>query len=258
MDFEASTGPRLLGRGDRFVDRRHAVPCFASTGPRLLGRGDFLAEVVLRGHVRASTGPRLLGRGDASMWARVGTDTLGFNGAAPFGARRLDFRCGVVPRLAELQRGRAFWGAEMIHQCVPLRKMTCASTGPRLLGRGDAFEIHGGCTYRNASTGPRLLGRGDPRCAAPVRSGGVASTGPRLLGRGDFSRFAGTTRNCLRFNGAAPFGARRSVLSLADALVTLALQRGRAFWGAEMIGGRIGGLFRIRLQRGRAFWGAEI
>ncbi|MEN9284674.1 MAG: hypothetical protein RLZZ179_2167 [Verrucomicrobiota bacterium] len=39
-----------------------------------------------------------------------------------------------------LQRGRAFWGAEIRVTEAGLMDVTMASTGPRLLGRGDAAK----------------------------------------------------------------------------------------------------------------------
>ncbi len=132
-----------------------------------------------------------------------------------------------------LQRGRAFWGAEIqiggpdcIAQCF-------ASTGPRLLGRGDMKSISvppsiillqrgrafWGAEINVDATGtplPTRLQRGRafwgaeiPPPSARRPTNHAASTGPRLLGRGDCChREAGHGRGT-RFNGAAPFGARR-------------------------------------------------
>ncbi|MEN9284673.1 MAG: hypothetical protein RLZZ179_2166 [Verrucomicrobiota bacterium] len=212
-DHRASTGPRLLGRGDPENVGVHRSRCHASTGPRLLGRGDGIGHprggrgaACFNGAapfgarrcgaipdgagrpVRASTGPRLLGRGDSACSSTRQPPDRGFNGAAPFGARRssellimqraraelqrgrafwgAEIRqriCGSKCTESGLQRGRAFWGAEMRQQEIEDGKKLAASTGPRLLGRGDA--IWGRITPDNfrASTGPRLLGRGDPR-----------------------------------------------------------------------------------------------
>ncbi len=84
-----------------------------------------------------------------------------------------------------LQRGRAFWGAE-------IRIVGKEAVDASLLQRGRAFwgaEIRywwGVVTRpRTASTGPRLLGRGDVATDAAQRCLTLASTGPRLLGRGD-------------------------------------------------------------------------
>ncbi len=112
--------------------------------------------------------------------------------------------------VASLQRGRAFWGAEI------------------------TFEGGGSLDGFAASTGPRLLGRGDAPMSAGVDRNCQASTGPRLLGRGDQAMW--WTRHCKGpcFNGAAPFGARRFPGTVGRLRQRSALQRGRAFWGAEM------------------------
>ncbi len=111
----ASTGPRLLGRGDTYeqLEADHAPD--ASTGPRLLGRGDALPHPAREGVDPASTGPRLLGRGDLCFCCLLATPHQCFNGAAPFGARRSSGAAGLTPEAP-------------------------ASTGPRLLGRGDTMQ----------------------------------------------------------------------------------------------------------------------
>ncbi len=126
-----------------------------------------------------------MGRGDlAAGRPRVGAGG-GFNGAAPFGARRSHHVLAAEWQSVLLQRGRAFWGAEI----DPSR---CHAVPDSRLQRGRAFwgaEIHA-----------------LPRCKVSVR---FASTGPRLLGRGDPNRSKFLVRIWIRFNGAAPFGARR-------------------------------------------------
>ncbi len=79
-----------------------------------MGRGDYagVRREAMQGYWlqrgRAFWGAEI----QEGPWGPFAND--GFNGAAPFGARR----CGIakptrLPSIA-LQRGRAFWGAEMV------------------------------------------------------------------------------------------------------------------------------------------------
>ncbi len=110
----------------------------------------------------------------------------GFNGAAPFGARRFPIkRCKVCGHV-QLQRGRAFWGAEITRHRERKTQMHSCFNGAAPFGARRCFMV-----------------RSD---AAVLDS---ASTGPRLLGRGDTLRRPIPMVAALGFNGAAPFGARR-------------------------------------------------
>ena len=142
---------------------------------------------------------------------------------------------------AMLQRGRAFWGAEIPHP-MPCQWRSVCFNGAAPFGARRCVSQGKHRARLRASTGPRLLGRGDAagtRLLCPLVS--HASTGPRLLGRGDRSRSRclSTRRDC--FNGAAPFGARRSESKPHDTFIAALLQRGRAFWGAEMSGCEVSG-----------------
>gem|GEM_PF-4762348 len=111
---------------------------------------------------------------------------LGFNGAAPFRARRsgpssLHHPCpppsfnGAAPF-----RARRLHGARSV--CAAWARFNGAAPF-RARRSPDPDHVKAGLAL--ASTGPRLFGRGDWRLARPVRS----------------------SSNC--FNGAAPFRARR-------------------------------------------------
>ena len=144
-------------------------------------------------------------------------------------------RHGCVKATGSLQRGRAFWGAEISGLPILHVLHRTASTGPRLLGRGDkrGAEIHGWLRHTSFNGAAPFGARRS--CLFPWRS-------PTQLS----------------FNGAAPFGARRCrPRYTADRMPGL-LQRGRAFWGAEIKSGGSAGPGWGWLQRGRAFWGAEI
>ncbi len=140
----------------------------------------------------------------------VWTKCLCFNGAAPFGARR--WRCPAdAGRRSPGFNGAAPFGARRCHQCGRMHGHSYSFNGAAPFGaRRFAAEKRGNRDRLPASTGPRLLGRGDKAPWPAVYRHESASTGPRLLGRGD-----GTDAN-----------GRRFVLDL--------LQRGRAFWGAEI------------------------
>ncbi len=116
----------------------------------------------------------------------------------------------ISPFRQPLQRGRAFWGAEISRQHPDKRSQHQASTGPRLLGRGD---------LRCDAAGDEQTGRFN----------GAAPFGARRSGHVWRKR-----RRWSRFNGAAPFGARRSSGRRRRMNSIGLLQRGRAFWGAEM------------------------
>ncbi len=262
VDVVASTGPRLLGRGDG--SRR----CWYCERPGQLQRGRAFwgAEIfrsLANSNIRylsfngaAPFGARRSGNGasarqrrscfngaapfgarrfNAAMDGGKGFQP-GFNGAAPFGARRSASMTNGRTEASWLQRGRAFWGAEIRRDLAGSDEFADASTGPRLLGRGDFFALMFPPSSRRASTGPRLLGRGDDQNQKPAPSPCQrASTGPRLLGRGDILRCVLSNLSIMCFNGAAPFGARRFDLRNHAEITRFAkLQRGRAFWGAEI------------------------
>ncbi len=153
----------------------------------------------------------------------------GFNGAAPFRARRWS------RRRTRCSFARGFNGA------APFRARRCrngaALPRPFLAGFNGAAPFrarrsrkhHGLCRRGRASTGPRLLGRGDSRSARKSKTLSTASTGPRLLGRGDDGRAVVVPFEAGGFNGAAPFRARRYGPHSIRVLVASVLQRGRAF-----------------------------
>ncbi len=160
---------------------------------------------------------------------------MSFNGAAPFGARR-SLRGERGTGGAARFNGAAPFGARRFATLEEARAFAKASTGPRLLGRGDALDMQRMMEDQKlASTGPRLLGRGDSVARRRMMDhSDPASTGPRLLGRGD-----------------------QRLGTLLEGVNSL--QRGRAFWGAEMSDTHdFHGTHMGPLQRGRAFWGAEI
>ncbi len=129
----ASTGPRLLGRGDRVTGQKmgcasrrfngaapfrarrcaregpaHVGGGRASTGPRLLGRGDRIQITDELGQMMASTGPRLLGRGDPRTSRGGSFRITRFNGAAPFRARRCPRRTPRSPRASRFNGAAPF------------------------------------------------------------------------------------------------------------------------------------------------------
>ncbi len=134
-----------------------------------------------------------------------------FNGAAPCGARKLHWqrRCWVITDPAST--GPRLVGRGNRQKSLPLTiTITRASTGPRLVGRGNR-QIEG---FHGAA--PPSLQRGRALWGAEIGPGPgddderkKASTGPRLVGRGNLrtSRSPGVARS---------------------------LQRGRALWGAEI------------------------
>ncbi len=77
----------------------------------------------------------------ARKWDIGGVDStpaiVSFNGAAPCGARKLCRCWRNAPRMESLQRGRALWGAEIRHKLHATARAGDASTGPRLVGRGN-------------------------------------------------------------------------------------------------------------------------
>ena len=175
-----------------------------------MGRGDARKPAQSVPRSPASTGPRLLGRGDHGSTRQLQQFTSGFNGAAPFGARR-SRECVIKPNGVSfsLQRGRAFWGAE-----IPF--VYCRFNARTGLQRGRAFwgaEIQARAEGLEARI---ALQRGRAFWGAEMRDGQSgfrqflrASTGPRLLGRGDRVGQLDSEELGGSFNGAAPFGARR-------------------------------------------------
>ncbi len=69
------------------------------------------------------------------MMEKAGIDVLQ-RGRAFWGAEIFRY-VGRPPCTHALQRGRAFWGAEICEWEVHSLGIPDASTGPRLLGRGD-------------------------------------------------------------------------------------------------------------------------
>ncbi len=102
--------------------------------------------------------------------------------------------------------------------------------GPRFLGRGNILLPGLVACVRIASMGPRFLGRGNPK---PVQGEQtchmVASMGPRFLGRGNARLFARLAGYISRFNGAALFRARKSIIPAPSMPTGAKLQWGRAF-----------------------------
>ncbi len=134
----------------------------------------------------------------------------------------------------ELQRGRAFEGAEISSALVhPVNRFT--------LQRGRAFE------------GAEIMRRDAEVTELEMLQRGRAFEGAEIR---RWNRFPSPTNHC--FNGAALLRARRFSQSISPPSISASLQRGRAFEGAEM---SLCGLFAestVRLQRGRAFEGAEM
>ncbi len=110
----ASTGPRLVGRGNRHRRDFGNRGGWASTGPRLVGRGN-------EGNTNAClTINGKLQRGRALWGAEMSPATASQPGGST------------------LQRGRALWGAEMRRGRMRFSGFRFASTGPRLVGRGNS------------------------------------------------------------------------------------------------------------------------
>ncbi len=224
-----------MGRGDGFDQRTQArsMTCFNGAAPFGARRCRSAISHPPSPSV-ASTGPRLLGRGDPFLRWRQQAGPARFNGAAPFGARRWDMTDPATAVVRRLQRGRAFWGAEILNRQPDKGRQV-------VLQRGRAFwgaEIRTTVQW-DADAPPRFNG------AAPFGARRLASGFP--VGGSFFG-----------FNGAAPFGARRFCTRKQSGGDVTQLQRGRAFWGAEISMRANCPTNRNRLQRGRAFWGAEI
>ena len=96
-----------------------SAPRPASTGPRHGGRGILSRVFAHLSQVHASTGPRHGGRGIFLLTVSLTTGTVGFNGAAPRGARNSQ----------PFRQASAAWRA---------------STGPRPGGRGIQSSRHWG------------------------------------------------------------------------------------------------------------------
>ncbi len=256
----------------------------ASTGPRLVGRGNLGAPLPAGEHVGASTGPRLVGRGNA-IKAILNRFLLSrFNGAAPCGARKFLCHFQIFGLTSGLQRGRALWGAEIHSPAAPASGSRCRFNGAAPCGarkyvgherRGrDDFGFNGA-----APCGARKSDGVRPRAVQRP----FASTGPRLVGRGNRPPILGLGRRLASFNGAAPCGARKStrhqsLLSPPSQASTGPRLVGRGNCGRRRncceaptasTGPRLVGrgnpeititpsMNPTRLQRGRALWGAEI
>jgi len=180
----ASTGPRLLGRGDPRCQRGSGQPT------AWLQRGRAFWGAEMRRFTRNESSMTTLQRGRA------------FWGAEIMPAPRFS------PFKSGLQRGRAFWGAEIPPSKGARTPRQQASTGPRLLGRGDVLircRWGGEC---HASTGPRLLGRGDTAPNAVSVAFSVLQRGRAFWGA-EMRQPRKAPCQTPRFNGAAPFGARR-------------------------------------------------
>ncbi len=277
-------GRALWGAEIHHHHRRGKPPdCFNGAAPcgarkcAVVGRD---AAVFLQ----ASTGPRLVGRGNPAENTRRATSVFRFNGAAPCGARKSRDPGEAEEIITMLQRGRALWGAEIDCFLFVDKNFLTASTGPRLVGRGNlrhhalhrqadtGFNGAAPCGARKyeslrvlhlqgvASTGPRLVGRGNPLDGGFCAFGeGVASTGPRLVGRGNSDQGGQDLSRIRSFNGAAPCGARKFREEPTSSQTYMSLQRGRALWGAEIQRAkRRQRNDRRELQRGRALWGAEM
>ncbi len=134
-----------------------------------------------------------------------------------------------------LQRGRAFWGAEM-HPDI-LRSVQFVG-----LQRGRAFW---GAEISSLSPVP-----------FPVMSSfnGAAPFGAR---RYVVALAEELVRDWLQ-RGRAFWGAEIGDMDRAACIGHAVLQRGRAFWGAEINCPKENHPAEWPLQRGRAFWGAEI
>ncbi len=89
----------------------------------------------------ASTGPRLVGRGNPREPAGRRPQWSRFNGAAPCGARKSTAGICRSDTHLKLQRGRALWGAEIKTGRTESNEHSRASTGPRLVGRGNCLSL---------------------------------------------------------------------------------------------------------------------
>ena len=133
-----------------------------------------------------------------------------------------------------LQRGRARAGAEIDYYSVKVCFAWVASTGPRPRGRGNYPILNSSPRF------PLLLQRGRARAGAEI--------GSVLAGSG----------STIGFNGAAPARARKckiiSVEYLEQKASTGPRPRGRGNWKLCVEAAVVSGA----LQRGRARAGAEI
>ena len=181
----------------------------ASTGPRHGGRGIIWFWFRSAGALLASTGPRHGGRGIPGMPPdALGGITRLQRGRATGGAE-FEIRGLVITPSQVLQRGRATGGAEFAGRASRGRHIASLQRG-RATGGAEfagAVFVH----YRRS----------------PLQRG-------RATGGAEFHGCSGKSgMGCVRFNGAAPRGARNFKAPDSTAITSAQLQRGRATGGAE-------------------------
>ena len=176
----ASMGPRLVDRGEHWLDCLSGCCTAASMGPRLVDRGEYCAWRRQNGSWhRASMGPRLVDRGEASKKSKR--------------------RC--LP--GGLQWGRGWLTAERTRRRAALVFHFDASMGPRLVDRGEGGDSKATRRQRALQWGRGWLTAERYGCPVTGKMPRVASMGPRLVDRGERRIGRGPSRGRRRFNGAA-------------------------------------------------------
>ena len=157
----ASTEPRSFERGDPPSRTESPAGGQASTEPRSFERGDLRTARFERGQSLGFNGAALFRARRCQRLAESVLTPRGFNGAALFRARRCQ-------RLAESVltprgfNGAALFRARRLGDVRRDQEGRFASTEPRSFERGDGPPWAAPSTAYAASTEPRSFERGDP------------------------------------------------------------------------------------------------
>ena len=212
----------------------HTLKCWqASMGPRPVGRGEKRSKHARASDAAASMGPRPVGRGERWSRSRLGRGGRRFNGATSCWTWRGPALPQHQPGNHRFNGATSCWTWREAHLLAWGEVLHAASMGPRPVGRGETITATTGtlptplqwghvlldverksspwiatrfarlqwghvlldvesaraevcsCFHLKASMGPRPVGRGETEGTESTLSRVVASMGPRPVGRGE-------------------------------------------------------------------------
>ena len=235
-------------------DNSNGVAPLIETGHR----DTFRTANILHFPFPEATGPRPFRRGDMVLRSGKTLMITGFNGAAPFRARRqnmayVEHTENLYASTGPRPFGRGDSTPGPVATRSPCRFNGAAPFRARRPGEGDYYRsLQGSLQRGRALSGAETRACGTFMPASPTLQRGralsgaeteqmqcallgaaAASTGPRPFGRGDTPHARTLRPRSRSFNGAAPFRARRPKTNLITPLPVIGLQRGRALSGAE-------------------------